>query len=449
MINQKSNILNSPEGMKSYLPETAVEFEEIKNNINDIFKSWGYTPIMTPTLERYDSLLTGMGQDTKKEFYKLIDYEGNILALKPEMTAPIARTVASRKSEFNFPLRLSYFAPVFRYDSPQMGKNREIYQMGLEFIGDYHLADAEVIIIAIEAVKRAGITDFKIDLCHTDYLEGIISELNLDSNVAHRLKSCLIEKDLVGLDTFVNSLQVENSEMLSDLFHLRGGKEVLEKAAEKVNNETSLKAIETLKELYCHLSSYEVEDYINIDLSLLRGLDYYTGVIFEGFTEKLGYTICGGGRYDNLIAKYGGESMPAVGFAIGLERIRLALKKKNYRFTGYNIDAVVAFTSEVEDIVLKSIRKMQEKGRSIIMKEVGIKQQNKESSRLQYNNYDSDRLFSDIKNSVEDDGKRKIDKIISFIPCLNKDEIEVFDCNKDKIYKIALEEGWLDKLWEN
>src|SRR6056297_1031542 len=134
-MNNVNDLLHSPEGLKSYLPDKAEVFFHLKERIEEIFKTWGYRPIITPMLEYYDSLLLGMEQKTKKDFYKIIDYEGNILALRPEMTAPIARTVSNRMEELNLPVRLSYYAPVFRYDSPQMGKNREIFQLGVEFIG--------------------------------------------------------------------------------------------------------------------------------------------------------------------------------------------------------------------------------------------------------------------------------------------------------------------------
>ncbi len=363
-------LLNSPEGMKSYLSGPAGEIEEIRKQIEEVFIRWGYKPVITPTLEYYDSLLVGMGQSTRKEFYKLIDYDGNILALRPEMTAPIARTVAHQTNGFELPLRFSYFAPVFRYDSPQMGKNREIFQMGVEFIGEDNLADAEVIIIAIEAIKNAGIENFKLDLGHTGFIAGILSQFGLKEQERIKFKSLLNQKDFVGLNEYINSLKIEDDGLLLKLPHLRGSKEILQEAGELVKNKTSLRAVEELKETYQYLCDYDVAGYVNFDLGLNRGLNYYTGLVFEGFTEKLGYTICGGGRYDKLLGQYGEREIPAVGFALGVERIRLALKNDNYRFTGRSIDKLIIYSPQISEQVLSLVKFLHKQGYSTNVRQI-------------------------------------------------------------------------------
>ncbi|MFW6006772.1 MAG: ATP phosphoribosyltransferase regulatory subunit [Bacillota bacterium] len=423
---QFNNILNAPDGMKSYLPEQALSFERIRNKINDIFKTWGYTPVITPMLENYDSLKVGVGQNTKKEFYKLIDYEGNILALRPEMTAPIARTVVNRKDELEFPLRLSYYAPVFRYDSPQMGKNREIYQMGLEYIGENKFADAEAIIIAIEAVKNTGIKNFKIDLGHTDYLNGILATLGLSAGAAGELKRYLNKKDFVGFRGYIDNLEVRNKDLLKELPLLRGDIDILDKAENFINNKKSQKAIDKLKDIYSYLASYDVEEYVNFDLSLMRGMDYYTGMIFEGFTEKLGYTICGGGRYDNLIKKYGGEKIPAVGFAIGIQRISLALEKSNNQELIPGIDGLVLFDNNNRKKALRTTRQLHKKGFRIIIRE-----------------------GSDIEKLVEQFKRKNVKKIISFTDYSKKNRVEIIEIPELTKKEVELKEGWENQVWEN
>ncbi|MFW5976865.1 MAG: ATP phosphoribosyltransferase regulatory subunit [Bacillota bacterium] len=427
-MDQLNNILNAPAGMKSYLPQKALGFEKIKNKINEIFKIWGYTPIITPVLENYNSLITGMGQDTKKEFYKLIDYEGNILALRPEMTAPIARTVVNRMDELELPLRLSYYAPVFRYDSPQMGKNREIHQMGLEYIGENIFADAEAIIIAIESIKNTGIKNFKIDLGHTDYLNGILNKFNLNLETESKVKKFLNKKDFVGFRGYVDNLDLdpEDKAILKDLPLLRGKKSILNKARTLVENQNSLQAIDKLEDIYSYLVSYEVEDYVNFDLSLMRGMDYYTGMIFEGFTEKLGYTICGGGRYDNLIKKYGGVKIPAVGFAMGIQRISLALEKSNDQNVDTKIDGVVVFDNKNRKKALEITRKLHKKGFTIIIRE----------------NKEMEELMSKFK-------RKNVNKIISFIDYKKDNMVEVIEIPTLNKKKIILEEGWENQVWVN
>ena len=418
------NILNAPEGMKSYLPKEALKFYEIRDRISRVFQNWGYEPVITPVLEYYESLLTGMEQNTQKEFYKLIDYDGNILSLRPEMTAPIARTVVNRREELSLPLRLSYFAPVFRYDNPQEGKNREIFQMGLEFIGGNSFGDAEAIITAIEAIKSTGIEKFKLDLNHIGFLEGIVEELPLKGLQEKKLKEYLGRKDFVGLRNYLDNIGLKQKEIIAQLPLLRGGIDILNKADDLASTEASRKAVEKLKDIYEYLESYKVEDYVNFDFSLIRGLNYYTGMIFEGFTENLGYTICGGGRYDNLIEQYGGKKTPAVGFALGIQRIALAL---DYKGTS-SIDGVLHLTEKTRSQALKLARRLHRKDYNIIIEE---------------NNRSRDELIklAHQKNAA---------KIISIIETKSQKEaaeIEVLDTNSETAEKVVLKEGWEKKVW--
>ncbi len=353
-----NNILKSPGGMRSYLPGVATELKNIEKDIIDVFALWGYRPIITPTLEYFESLTEGMGRTLDKKLYKFIDYEGNILALRPEMTAPIARTLSTRLNEVELPLRLSYSASVFRYDQPQTGKNREIYQLGVELIGEKnYLADAEAIILAIESLQKTGIKDFKIDIGHAGYLNGIIKELELDEDLEFDIKTYLNKKDLVGLNNYIMELNIPDKETLKRIPLLRGRLDILKDAQEIVDNEDSKEAVNNLRKIYNYLEGYGFADYVTFDLGLIRGFDYYTGLVFEGFTEKLGYTICGGGRYDNLLKKYSGIKIPAIGFAIGLERVRLALKRQGYDFKPGKIDELIISREGTEDLALSLAKK--------------------------------------------------------------------------------------------
>lgn len=418
-----SNILKSPRGMRSYLPETAVELEEIEGNIRQTFRLWGYQPFITPTLEYYEALTVGMGARLKKELYKFIDYEGNILTLRPELTAPIARTIAGRVSEMTLPGRFSYSASVFRYDEPQTGRNREIYQMGVELIGEGDSkADAEALILAIEAILKTGLRDFKFDIGHTGYLDGIIEELELCSEEIDKIKTYLTGKNIVGLNNYIEKLGIAKKEPLNKLPVLRGGKEILNKAGNMVSNNRSREALQNLCDIYEYLADYGLADYLAFDLGLIRGFDYYTGVVFEGFTEKLGYTICGGGRYDNLIGQYCQKNIPAIGFAIGLERVRLALKKQSYNFQEGKIDDLFLFPADKRKLALVTARNLREKGYVIILEEKDI-----------------------LSNELIDyAGEIGAERIVSFLPI---DSVEVINIKNKKKYKQEISEGWELILW--
>ncbi|MFI5358794.1 MAG: ATP phosphoribosyltransferase regulatory subunit [Halanaerobiales bacterium] len=333
-MNNKSNILKSPTGMKAYLPRIALELKELEQMIMDNFSLWGYQPVLTPTVEYLEALKLGMGDALEKGLYKFIDYEGNILVLRPEMTAPIARCIAASLNEIRLPLRVSYCASVFRYEEPQAGKNREFYQLGIELLGAGDAAaDAEAIILAIESLKKAGLEDFNLDIGHVGYLNGLIAELGLTEEMEYAIKAYLNKRDLVGLNNYLAGLELEGKEILEELPLLRGPVEVLEKARRLADNRLSHAALDNLQQIYNYVADYGFLDYITFDLGLIRGFDYYTGVVFEGFTGGLGYNLCGGGRYDHLLERYCSVEIPAIGFALGLERIRLALKnqKKSMR----------------------------------------------------------------------------------------------------------------------
>ena len=347
---------NSPRGMKSHLPKTTYEINQIKENIENVFAKWGYKEIMTPLMEYYDILKKGVGEKNKQELYKLIDREGDVLSLKSEMTAPIARTVANRYSEIDLPLRYSYFSPVYRYNQDQQGKNREIYQMGVEFIGSNKIsADAETLITAVEAIKATGIKDFEMDIGHVKYLEGVFTEFDLDFEEEEKVKSLLNERNVVGLRKYLK--RFEKGDLLEELLLLRGGKEIFSKVKELTDNKLILDAVANLKEVYDFLEDYGIEEYINFDMSLIRGFNYYTGIVFEAFNKTLGYLICGGGRYDNLIEKFSEEKIPAVGFALGVERIRLVLKGENIDFQLDDNKEIIVFTKENRKKALSYLKK--------------------------------------------------------------------------------------------
>lgn len=419
------NNFASPEGMKSYLPEQTLELKEVENKILEVFKLWGYNPVMTPILEYYDPLVMGIGQKLKNELFKLIDREGNIMALRPELTAPIARLISSRLKDLFFPLRLSYSAPVFRYGDPQAGKNREIYQTGIELIGQNGaLADAELIIIAVESIKNTGLKGLKLDLSHTAYLDGILNKLRLSENEEREIKTLLNLRNLVGLQQYIKKLDKKGVDILLKLPSLRGDENILAEALDLINNDLSQEAIKYLHDIYTYLKDYGVEKFINFDLSLIRGFDYYTGIIFEAFTEKLGYTICGGGRYDNLIARYGEKEIPAVGFAIGIERIQLALKKQGHFFNKEKIDGIIIFNEYNRKDALKIAKKFHEKGLKIILRE-------------------GEEIDKDVINWAE---RIRVRNILS-LSKLTKDYIEIYKLSDRNKYGLKIEKGWEDKIW--
>ncbi|SJZ31078.1 ATP phosphoribosyltransferase regulatory subunit [Selenihalanaerobacter shriftii] len=319
----------TPNGTKDYLPLEAKKKRYLENEINDIFTRWGYEEVVTPTFEFFSALSVGTGVGLQHKMYKFFDRNGHILALRPEMTAPIARLVANRLDDELKPLRLSYQANVFRYEPPQAGRQREFYQAGIELIGAKDpLADAEIIAVAVEILKAVGLKKFSIDIGQIDYFVGLMEEMNLDPQTKVKLRKALSQKDFVALKELVEeNLSNGHKEAIFTLPELRGGREILDKAEKLVNNKKSKVALDNLRSIYQNLESLGVADCVNLDLNIIRGFDYYTGMVFEGYNQDLGFTICGGGRYDNLLEQFGTES-PATGFAVGIDRLLLSLENQ-------------------------------------------------------------------------------------------------------------------------
>ncbi|MCG2821175.1 MAG: ATP phosphoribosyltransferase regulatory subunit, partial [Candidatus Atribacteria bacterium] len=287
--------------------------------------------IITPTFEFYEILAKGAGSIMKKEMIKFFDREGNIIALRPEMTTPIARVTSTKLKGEPKPLRFYYISNVFRYDDLKTGNRKEFNQAGVELIGvNSKEADAEVIALAVECLKNSGLKKFFIDIGHINFFNGVMESIKVKEERKQEIKKAILNKDFVLLEKILSLEDIKDreKEFILKMPTLRGGEEVLEEAEKMIDNKLSLSALKEIKEIYNLLRDYGLEEYILIDLGIIRNFDYYTGIIFEGYTDYLGFPVCGGGRYDNLCAKFG-KDLPSTGFAIGLDRLAIILEKEN------------------------------------------------------------------------------------------------------------------------
>ena len=322
--------MNIPEGLNDLLPEEVLKRRLLENKISQIFTQWGYQEIITPTFEFYDILAKGAGSIMKKEMIKFFDRKGNIIALRPEMTTSIARVTSTKLKGEPKPLRFYYISNVFRYDN-KVGNQREFCQAGVELIGvNSKEADAEVIALAVDCLKNSGLKNFFIDIGHINFFNGIMQSIKAEEKRKLEIKEAILNKDFVLLEKILSLEDINDreKEFILKMPTLRGGEEVLEEAEKMIDNKLSLSALKEIKEIYNLLRDYGLEEYILIDLGIIRNFDYYTGIIFEGYTDYLGFPVCGGGRYDNLCAKFG-KDLPSTGFAIGIERLATILEKED------------------------------------------------------------------------------------------------------------------------
>ena len=268
--------------MKDFLPLEAKWKLELEQKIRSAFHSWGYQevislllniPICLPWAARISARHTGFDQN------------GDLLVLRPDLTTPIARIVATRLKDEAKPLRLAYIANVFRYDEVQVGFQREFYQAGVELLGSSAAAaDAEAAALAATIFNEVGVADFKLDLGHTGYIQGILAECKSQS-IRQKIWQLLLKKDLVGLKDVVTSGGLPDSikGLLLKLPRFRGGEALLDQAYSSAPNQLAREAVANLQKIYQYLSEYGLGSQVEIDLSMVKSLGYYTGMVLEGY----------------------------------------------------------------------------------------------------------------------------------------------------------------------
>jgi ATP phosphoribosyltransferase regulatory subunit len=318
----KPFVFEKPLGMRDILPEVVERKSRILHHIQMVLKMWGYHHIETPTLEFYDTV-GGVSSTMEQRLFKLLDQTGRSLVLRPDMTAPIARVVGSLLKEEPFPIRLSYSGNVFRAQENEAGRNAEFPEVGIELVGEAAPdADAEVISLAIASLQAVKVNQFKLAIGHIGFMNGLFTEMINNKEKEDELKRFLHQNNYVGYRQYVEreGFTEGQRDCLLTLLELRGGKHQLEVAKGMACGERSLKAVQELEDLWEVLGQHGVTEHLIIDLTLVRDMDYYTGVLFEGYADQLGFPICHGGRYDNLLGQFG-RPAPATGFALKVDRI--------------------------------------------------------------------------------------------------------------------------------
>lgn len=326
----KPKVFEKPIGVKDYLPGAAARLRHIETQVLECMQKWGYREIITPTLEFYDTV--GVASSTSDaKLFKLLDKRGNTLVLRSDLTAPIARVVSSLLRDQPLPLRLAYHANVFRALEEEAGKESEFFQTGGELVGDGSPeSDAEVIALAVASLKAAGIQKFRFSVGHVGFLNGLFQEtLAGQPEAQEALKECLLKRDHVGYRQRIKGLElaVEAKEELEGILRLRGGKEICSQAHRMTDDPTAQEAIEHLCRIWDALEDYDAQADVLIDLTMIGDFSYYTGMTFEGYASDLGFPVCSGGRYDNLLQQFG-RSAPATGFALKTNRILEVLGKE-------------------------------------------------------------------------------------------------------------------------
>jgi ATP phosphoribosyltransferase regulatory subunit len=307
------------------MPAEMQELRRLELALAEAFERFGYGEVATPTIEYHDVLARG---DIKgaPAAYRFFDEHGELLAMRSDMTIPIARLVAGRLAADEPPFRFFYLGNAYRAVRPQRGQMREFMQAGVELIGaDAPDGTAEVIEVLVTALDAAGLSRAVIGLGDADLFRQLLADVGVDPGVRDEILDRLAAHDLVGIEETVGGLRgiaPRDRETLQRIPTLRGGREVLD-VARDIGGDAVERATSRLQATFDALAARGIGGRVQLDLGLLRDLGYYTGAILEVYDPALGHILGGGGRYDELLGRFG-RDLPAAGFALYLERLHIA-----------------------------------------------------------------------------------------------------------------------------
>jgi ATP phosphoribosyltransferase regulatory subunit len=314
-----------PSGTRDVLPDEMRELRAMTERVRAVLEAAGYGEVYTPALEYEETFaredrLHGASPATHPA-YRLFDEQGNVLVLRPDMTIPIARVVTTRYAHVEPPFRFSYFAHAYRGVRPQRGQSRELLQAGVELIGAAAPnGTAEALTVLCAALDAAGLETYRVGLGDATLYPGLLAGLGVAEEPGERVISALARGNFVAVESEIRGLGLPpaDTELLLEVPRLRGGPEMLSRLPDRLEAAaTGMRAIH-------RLVSPRVAERIIFDLGLVRSLGYYTGAVFQVYDPAYGVPIGSGGRYDELLAGFG-RPLPAVGFALNVERLHIAL----------------------------------------------------------------------------------------------------------------------------
>lgn len=343
----KRNLKITPEGTKDYLFKECTAVDYVCKKIQRVFENHQFHRVITPALEYYDLFSTDSSGISAESMFKTTDNSGKIVVVRPDSTLPIARLVSTRMQNEILPVRLYYNQAVYRNNPSLTGRSNEIMQMGIELIGSKgKRADLEVITTAVQCLK-AVCDDFRIEVGHSMLFISLIDSLSADTDLKEKIKNYIENKNFSALNYTLDKLEQNDTvKAIRKLPSLFGGEEVFEKAEKIIKLPEALKALEYLKNLYKDLSSLDISDKIIVDLGLVQQNEYYSGIVFSGYTLGYGDAILSGGRYDKIFSEFE-SSMGASGFAVNINHLA---EKARYRSKS-NIPEVLVFAKNDEDIM--------------------------------------------------------------------------------------------------
>lgn len=320
----RRSLLEIPSGVQCFFGDEVRLRRTVERAVADVFHGWSYDEIVLPLFD-FDDVFTRAGGGTTSTggIYRFIGRDGDVMALRPDFTALVAKVVVSRLAREELPLRLFYSGEVLRYQPPRAGQREELYQIGLEHLGAGDVSsDAEVLLVARETLGRLGIDDAVITLGHVGFALSILGAVEEEEK-----RAALDAMRHHDREELLNVLGPERAAEWSAWMGLAGDSGVLHEARRLVTSDAGREALERLEAVAGLLEALGLSRSLRFDLGEVRGFEYYTGLVFEIHAEGSGIELGGGGRYDSLLGRFG-RQLPAIGFSLSLDRLAELLKQR-------------------------------------------------------------------------------------------------------------------------
>ena len=364
-------LVHTPEGVRDIYGKEYANKQNIQKLFGEKLHSYGYQEIQTPTFEFFDVFSREIGTTPSKELYKFFDKEGNTLVLRPDFTPSIARCAAKYFMDEIIPLRFCYSGNNFINTNDLQGKLKETTQMGAELLGDASPeADAEMISMLVEALLNAGLKEFQVSVGQIEFFKGLCANAALDEETELELREFISNRNEFGAQELLLEKKIpeKSIEALLSVNSLFGSCDILDKALDYADNQRSRCAVEHLKRVYELLRIYGVDRYISFDLAMVSKYNYYTGVIFSAYTYQAGSAIAKGGRYDNLLEKFG-KPAPATGFVVMIDDLVTALTRQKCCPVLENNNVLLVYADDYPKAVAKAKEYREQKYATVLMKQ--------------------------------------------------------------------------------
>ncbi len=363
-------LLHTPEGVRDLYGQECSDRRLVMELINEKMKLYGFKDIDTPTFEFFDVFSKEISNNSARDLFKFYDNNGETMVLRPDFTPSVARCVSKYFLEEDEPVRFCYSGKTFFNTHSLQGKLKESTEMGAELMNDESIfADAEMIALLVESLQAAGLSEFQISIGDADYYNGICEEAGIDSDTESEIREQIANRNTFAADLIMeeNNIPEKYRQLIKSVSTCIGDADKLNEAGNIVSNTKSRNAINRLKSLYKVLCSYNIQNYISFDLGMLSKFNYYTGVMFHAYTYGVGDAIAKGGRYDNLLEKFG-KSAPSIGFMINVDDLMKALYSQKVQLSGEEAPIIIEYTESTFDKSLIEAQELRSKGSSVILK---------------------------------------------------------------------------------